>query len=205
MHGVSLPAFPVYDWETQRLSALDCFIQQATVVISLSFPQSLQRETARQQLHLAITELLMQAFSCAAEQIRLIRVAGNRLQCIVGTQEIFISVSHEPGLSLVAISQQQQPGIDLMAIKPMDDWLDIAQIYFNAQQISALQQAHDSERAALFARYWTMLEASFKCAGLAITEHSERVQQQISSVLKDAHSYALTLPAGYTGTLMLRP
>jgi 4'-phosphopantetheinyl transferase len=205
MQGVSLPAFSVFDWEAQCLSALDCFSQQSNVVISLSFPQNLQREAARQQLHLAITELLMQAFSCAAEQIRLIRVAGSRLQCFVAGQEIFISVSHEPGLSLAAISQKQLPGIDLMAVKAMDDWQDVADIYFSPQQIAALQQAQDDERAALFAQYWTMMEARFKCAGIAMTEYDEHVQQQMASALKDCCSYALTLPAGYIGTLILRP
>jgi 4'-phosphopantetheinyl transferase len=205
MQSVSLPAFAVFDWETQCLSALACFRLQATVVISLSFPQNLQREVARQQLHLAITELLIQAFSCAAEQIRLIRVAGSRLQCFVATQEIFISVSHEPGLSLAAISRKRQSGIDLMEAKPIDDWQNIARIYFNPQQIAALQQAQDCDRASLFARYWTMMEARFKCAGVAITEYDKHLQQQMASVLKDARSYALTLPAGYIGTLILLP
>lgn len=205
LRAVNLPAFPVYEWETQRLSAVDCFNQQATVVISLLFPQNLQRETARQQLHLAITELLMQAFSCTAEQIRLIRIAGSRLQCFIATQEIFISVSHDPGLSLAAISQKQLPGIDLMAVKTMDDWQDVAGIYFNPQQIAALQQAQDCDRASLFAQYWTMMEARFKCAGIAMTEYDEHVQQQMESALKDSSSYALTLPAGYIGTLILRP
>lgn len=205
MRGVSLPAFAVFDWETQRLSALTCFNQQVTVVIGLSFPLTLQRETARQQLHLAITELLMQAFSCAAEQIRLIRVAGSRLQCFVAGQEIFISVSHEPGLSVATISQKQQSGIDLMAIMPIDDWQDIARIYFNAQQISALLQSQECERASLFAHYWTMMEARFKCAGIAMTEYDEHLQQQMALALKDSRSYALTLPAGYIGTLILRP
>lgn len=205
MQGVSLPAFAVFDWEAQCLSALDYFSQQSNVVISLSFPQNLQREVARQQLHLAITELLMQAFSCAAEQIRLIRVAGSRLQCFVAGQEIFISVSHEPGISLAAISQKQLPGIDLMAVKAMDDWQDVADIYFPPQQIAALQQAQDDERAVLFAQYWTMMEARFKCAGIAMTEYDEHVQQQMESALKDCCSYALALPAGYIGTLILRP
>lgn len=205
MQGISLPAFAVFDWEAQCLSALDCFSQQSNVVINLSFPQNLQREAARQQLHLAITELLMQAFSCTAEQIRLIRVAGSRLQCFIATQEIFISVSHEPGLSLAAISQKQLPGIDLMAIKPIDGWQDVAGIYFNPQQIAALQQAQDCDRASLFAQYWTMMEARFKCADIAITEYDEHVQQQMASALKDSRSYALTLPAGYIGTLILRP
>ncbi|MBC3811017.1 4'-phosphopantetheinyl transferase superfamily protein [Undibacterium aquatile] len=205
MQGLSLPAFAVFDWEEQCLSALDYFSQQSNVVISLSFSQNLQREVARQQLHLAITELLMQAFSCTAEQIRLIRIAGSRLQCIIATQEIFISVSHEPGLSVAAISQKQLPGIDLMAIKPIDDWQNVAGIYFSSQQIAALQQAQDDECAALFAQCWTMMEARFKCAGIAMTEYDEHVQQQMASVLKDCCSYALTLPAGYIGTLILRP
>ena len=205
LRAVSLPDFPVYDWETQRWSALDYFRQQSNVVIGLSFPPNLQRETARQQLHLAITELLMQAFSSAAEQIRLIRVAGSKLQCVVAAQEVFISVSHESGLSLAAISQKQQPGIDLMAVKAMDDWQDIAGIYFSPQQIAALQQVQDGERATLFAQYWTMMEARFKCAGIAITEYDDHVQQQMASVLKDAQIYALALPVGYIGTLILRP
>lgn len=205
MQGVSLPAFAVFDWEAQCLSALDYFSQQSNVVICLSFPQNLQREAVRQQLHLAITELLMQAFSCAVEQIRLIRIAGSRLQCFIATQEIFISVSHEPGLSLAAISQKQLPGIDLMAVKAMDDWQDVAGIYFPPQKIAALQQAQDDERATLFAQYWTMMEARFKCAGIAMTEYDEHVQQQMASVLKNSCSYALTLPAGYIGTLILRP
>ena len=205
MQGIRLPAFAVFNWETQRWSALDYFRQQSNVVIGLSFPPNLQRETARQQLHLAITELLMQTFSSAAEEIRLIRVAGSKLQCFIATQEVFISVSHEPGLSLAAISQKQQPGIDLMAIKQMDDWLDVAGIYFSPQQIAALQQAQDGERATLFAQYWTMMEARFKCAGIAMTEYDDRVQQQMASVLKDAQIYALALPAGYIGTLILRP
>ncbi|MBR7792132.1 4'-phosphopantetheinyl transferase superfamily protein [Undibacterium sp. FT147W] len=205
LRAVSLPDFPVYDWETQRWSALDYFRQQSNVVIGLSFPPNLQRETARQQLHLAITELLMQAFFCAAEQIRLIRVAGSRLQCFVATQEVFISVSHEPGLSLAAISQKQLPGIDLMAVKTIDDWQDVASIYFSPQQIATLQQAQDGERAVLFAQYWTMLEAHFKCAGIAITEYNADVQQQIASALKNSCSYALTLPFDYVGALILCP
>jgi 4'-phosphopantetheinyl transferase len=100
----------VYSWPEQSAAALAALAEHALVVVSIASPATANREWARQQLRLAVRDLLSCAYAYPAEQLRLERQPGQvpgRELSIPGHQ-IALSISHESGLSIAAIRTRQR-------------------------------------------------------------------------------------------------
>jgi 4'-phosphopantetheinyl transferase len=100
----------VYSWPEQSAAALTALAEHALVVLSIASPATASRDWARQQLRLAVRDLLSCAYACTSEQLVLERQPGQvpgRELSIPGHQ-IALSISHESGLSIAAIRTRQR-------------------------------------------------------------------------------------------------
>jgi 4'-phosphopantetheinyl transferase len=100
----------VYSWPEQSAAALAALAEHALVVVSIASPATASRDWVRQQLRLAVRDLLSCAYACTSEQLVLERQPGQvpgRELSIPGHQ-IALSISHESGLSIAAIRTRQR-------------------------------------------------------------------------------------------------
>ncbi|AZP13636.1 4'-phosphopantetheinyl transferase family protein [Undibacterium parvum] len=100
----------VYSWPEQSAAALTALAEHALVVVSIASPAAASREWARQQLRLAVRDLLSCAYACTSEQLVLERQPGQvpGLKLSIPGHQIALSISHESGLSIAAIRTRQR-------------------------------------------------------------------------------------------------
>ena len=193
-------------WPLQSQAALESFASEKIVVIYTTHPEMLLRDASRQHLRLVVTELLIQAFHCTADQVRITSFIGEGLRVSVNEKELCVSMSYEAGISIAAITYAGKIGIDIMQVEPQTDWEDVARLYLGEQQTSQLLSAPKRDQATLFALYWTQLEAKLKCNGHALTEYSNQccltfINNQSN---KNTYLYTLNVPVNYVASLALQ-
>ena len=178
---------PVVHWPATFDKAQDLLI------IAVDTPNTPIRDTARRLIRQVLREIL--------GDVELIADPGQPLRLAGYNSRIGISVSHEAGLSLLAVHFAGPVGIDLLRLPESPDWpAEMALLtgdYLGperAQQIAGLPK---DQQWAQFAQTWTEHEARLKCRGLALEEWNPALAAHLSP----CRIQQLALPAGYVGTI----
>ncbi len=129
--------------------------------------------------------------SCPGQPIRLARQGS-----VTG-----ISVSHEAGLSLVAVNYAGPVGIDLMCPLASANWFEqipvLARDYLGPEIAQELACLPAEAQAQNFAERWTEHEARLKYLGLGLEEWQPSFAQCLSACRVEQ----LVLPGGYIGAV----
>ncbi|MBC3860936.1 hypothetical protein H8K32_02395 [Undibacterium jejuense] len=194
---------PAFLWPLQSHTALEYFIAKDVVVIYITVPENIERDAARQSLRLALTEMLVSAFDCPAQQIRIISIIAKGNFALVAEQELFISMSYEAGIAIAAISAKNQLGIDILRLTPEIEWQDLARLYLGEQKTSEILAAPVLNQFRLFTKYWTQLEAKLKSNGMTLTEHENQISAANRHLFADTELFSLQVPETYVASLAL--
>jgi len=192
---------PAFLWPLQSSAALECFSAKDIVVFYVAIPENIERDAARQSLRLAITEMLVAAFNCPAQQIRITSVVANGVHALVAKRELFISMSYETGIAIAAISSKNQVGIDILRLAPEIKWEDLAQLYLGEQKTLEILAAPLPNQYRLFATYWTQLEATFKSDRRTLTEYEHQISAANRHIYADTELFSLQVPNAYVASL----
>ena len=163
------------------------------LVVAVNTPQTTIRNAARRQVRQLLGELLPgeTLISTPAQAIRLARPGS----------KIGISVSHEVGLSLVAINYAGPVGIDLMHPQQTTGWSkqipSLTQDYLGPEIARKLATLPPDLQARNFAEAWTQHEARLKYFGLGLQEWQPELDERLASCQVEA----LNLPSGYIGAM----
>ncbi|MBX9869834.1 MAG: hypothetical protein K2X63_08560 [Burkholderiaceae bacterium] len=199
--------YDVVHW-SDGLEGINLSFQRPLILQINVIDQFADRTIIRQKVHEILLKVLSTHFRCAVGQIHIKRTAGSALQCVVRTGDDrlvmpWISISYANDLALMAISLDQSIGLDVLKADSnflSQSWQDVAHLYLPpviAQEIAQLRQA---DGVLLFAQEWLKLEASFKCAGLALCEYSPALHHHLSN----CSYFRLVLPKPYLGVLALK-
>ena len=105
---------------------------------------------------------IQKTFSLPLNQIE-IQYDSSGKPYIYNNPDIHISITHSGKLIACAVSDEPV-GIDAESIRKLD--LKIVHKYFSLQEIDAISNCHDKNRA--FTSIWTKKEAALKCSGIGI-------------------------------------
>lgn len=179
------------------------FTDENLLVAAVNSEKTPNRESARRLVRRALCSLLGEYLACPAQDIRLISTPGQPIRLDQAGTKIGLSISHEPGLSLIAINPAGPVGIDLIRLTSItalgDEIPRLTQDYLGPKIAAQLAALPLNERASGFADAWTRLEAGLKCLNKGLAEWSPAVQRDLSA----CPSLRLQLPAGYLGSLAL--
>ena len=157
------------------------------LIATVDTPATANREAARRLVRQALRETLDQQLG---EDVTLIEVLGQPLRLAPPHAGIGVSVSHEQGLSLLAIHLAGPVGVDLLALDkiPTDpEERQRVSIDYLGESIS------DPQR---FAEAWTQQEASSKCLGQPLAEGMAQVRARCLC-------FDLALPGGHAGSVAI--
>lgn len=163
------------------------------LIISVDAPQTQIRDTARQLVREVLREILgdIELVSIPGQPIRLARQDGHA----------GISVSHESGLSLLAVHFSGPVGIDLLKIPQSLDWQEdiplLSNDYLGPEMARRIGDLPAHEQLLSFVQAWTEHEARLKCRGLGLEEWSAALEAHLSP----CRVQRLALPAGYVGAV----
>ncbi|HEY3432986.1 MAG TPA: 4'-phosphopantetheinyl transferase superfamily protein [Rhodocyclaceae bacterium] len=196
------PSLAIHHWPEDGVAPL---WHQGLLVAAITTPNTQDRTQARRLVRSALVELLAAKLGCDRADIQLIDQPGQAVRLALPRDKgksLGVSISHEPGLSLLAINLHGPIGIDLMQCPEAPPWQteipQLARDYLGPDIARELANLPPQAQALLFAKYWTQQEARLKCLGLGLEEWSVARQQQFARL----ENYALALPAGYQGTVV---
>lgn len=187
----------VYHWPA---SASDIPLAQSLLVIAVRTPPTMLRTEARQQVRLALREVLATQLGCSPAAIELLAQPGQALKLLKPNQDIALSISHEPGLSLAAIHLHGAVGVDLMAINSIpvaSELHTLATDYLGHTIADQLAGTPAKEQGQAFAQAWTEFEARLKCTEEPLAEWSLARGQRLAPY----SCRTLSLPDGYVGSV----
>jgi len=166
---------------------------QDLLIVAIETPHTPIRDTARRLVRTVLREIL--------GDVELISTPGQAIRLARTDSPIGISVSHESGLSLLAINYLGPVGIDLFRIPDDPDWASqiqaLASDYLGPKLARQMTDLAPQERVKNFAQAWTAHEARLKCLGLALAEWSSKLEASLA----EFRAQPLALSAGYVGTV----
>jgi 4'-phosphopantetheinyl transferase len=178
--------------------------EDGLLVFSLTTPYDTNRDVARQLVRTALRETLAPLLGCTPAAVPLISVPGQAIRLALQEGKIGLSVSHEAGLSLVAIHLHGAVGVDLLRVAEIplagEEVLRLARDYLGAGVASRLSSLTEEARWQAFAEAWAGLEAGLKCQGEGLVECSPERQ----ALLANCRIRELALPAGLLGAVAVR-
>ncbi|MGB4811331.1 MAG: hypothetical protein WBP13_02465 [Methylophilaceae bacterium] len=188
---------PIYFWP----ESIGCLPKgQNLLVIAVLTPQTNLRASARVQIREALKQALAEWLNCTVDDFTFISELGKPLKFLHPNLEIWLSISHESGLSIAAINRLGRVGIDLMLIDSApkgDETYVVATEYFGKNKADEIASLPFELQKQAFAQSWTALEARFKCQEQQIVEwHLSK------SNSNNFLTQSLALPEGYTGNVV---
>ncbi|MDI1300175.1 hypothetical protein [Methylotenera sp.] len=187
----------VFEWpnDAGKLS-----LENGLLVIALKTPPTMQRQEARQLIRLAIQEVLALLLYCDVSEIDLLSQAGQAVKLLNAQHNIGLSISHEVGLSLVAINMYGAVGVDVMAISSVPEDAELRTLaieYFGVKAAELILSKPTREHKEAFAMAWTKFEAGLKVRGEALVEWSAARDEKLKSI----PVCRLALGDGYIGAI----
>ena len=132
---------------------------------------------------------------------------------VVGASTVHFNVSHSYDLAAYAFSTQEV-GIDIELKRFIPDALDVAQRFFAAPEIAAMERVPFNDRSSAFLRYWTKKEACLKVSGRGLSGDVASVdvgmdrepsvitiRHRDSNIPQSVYLQTLNLPRDYVGAL----
>ena len=161
-------------------------------------PETSLRADARRIVRTALRETLASLLPAGHESLALISVPGQPVRLAPPWDGIGLSISHEAGLSLLAINLDGPVGIDLLRVAATPADIDaVARDYLGADIARTLAMLPTGQRPQFFARAWTRFEARLKCQALELREWTPELAERLA-----ACSVAeLDMPAGWVGAV----
>jgi 4'-phosphopantetheinyl transferase len=160
-------------------------------------PETPLREGARRIVRAALRETLVSLLPAACESPVLISAPGQPIRLAPPWADVGLSVSHEPGLSLLAINLDGRVGVDLLRVAAIPPDIAVARDYLGPDIARTLAMLPTGQRPQYFARAWTRFEARLKCQALELREWTPELAERLA-----AYNVAeLALPAGWVGAV----
>lgn len=83
-------------------------------------------------------------------------------------ERLRFNLSHSGGIALVGVSREHEVGVDVEQVKPGRDVVALAERALPPEDVAAMREAPDEQRAEVFHRHWARHEARLKCLGVGL-------------------------------------
>lgn len=168
------------------------------VVATIAPPKTRLRDHARSLVRATLQTVLAEKLGAAEETIRLISQPGHPIRLAPPWSHVGISVSHEDGLSMMAIHLGGAIGIDLLRLdSPLPDIPALSRDYLGPVVSAALAALTTDQQQAAFARDWCRFEAKLKCLGLPLSEWTLVLESRLAA----CSVTDLPMPTGWTAAI----
>ena len=162
------------------------------------------REQARVQARAALRSCLAQNLGCPEDALQISNQRNEAPQlwlCGERLAQPFCSISHAPGLALLAWHGGGPVGVDIQAVNDgtsRDELQAVAQIFLAPNTAKALDGiAQGALFFKAFASAWVAQEARLKCAGVGLVEWSAELETSLACL----HCTPVAMADGYAAAV----
>lgn len=154
---------------------------------------AVDRSQARLQARAALRACLAPELDCVEGELHISNLRNQAPRVLLRGEPLaalHCSISHAPGLALLAWHGQGPVGVDIQALDgtvPRRELADVARLYLEPNTVEMLMvTARDAHFFEAFAAAWTQHEARLKCAGLGLAEWSGALQARLAGMRCEA-------------------
>ncbi|GAB2486604.1 hypothetical protein GCM10027082_41980 [Comamonas humi] len=169
---------------------------------------SIDRDQARLQARAALRACLAPGLGCDEGELQITNQRGQAPQLLRRGEQLaapHCSISHAPGLALLAWHWSGPVGVDIQAIDtgaPRCELEGVARLFLKSKTALALIGiAQEALFLEAFATAWTQHEARLKCAGLGLVEWSGELEARLAGI----RSAEVPLGAAHAAAIAWRP
>ena len=162
------------------------------------------REQARLQARAALRSCLAQELGCPEDALQISNQRNEVPQLWLYGERLaqpFCSISHTPGLALLAWHGGGPVGVDIQAVSDgtsRHELQAVAQIFLAPNMAQVLDGiAQDALFFKAFASAWAVQEARLKCAGVGLVEWSAELESSLACL----HCTPVALADGYAAAV----
>ncbi|MBS3020467.1 hypothetical protein DJFAAGMI_03228 [Comamonas sp. PE63] len=162
------------------------------------------RDRARGQARAALRTCLAPELGCTEAELEVSNLRNQAPRLLLRGKPLAApqcSISHAPGLALLAWHDRAAVGVDIQAVNettPRRELEEVARLFLRPETARKfLDIAPDTLFFEAFASAWTQHEARLKCAGLGLTEWSGSLQARLTGM----DCAPLEPAAGYAGAV----
>lgn len=128
---------------------------------------------------------LAAGLGCAPREVRFVYGPQGRpeLEPALNPAGVVFSVSHAPGLVVLAFALRRRLGVDVETIQRIGDWRALAPRALSVREHAAVAALPPESQAAGFLRAWTAKEAFLKATGRGLTDDLDRLETEVNPAL----------------------
>jgi 4'-phosphopantetheinyl transferase len=141
------------------------------------------RDRARGQARAALRTCLAPELGCTEAELEVSNLRNQAPRLLLRGKPLaapHCSISHAPGLALLAWHGRGAVGVDIQAVDatvPRRELEDVARLFLRPETARKLLDIAPDTLFEAFASAWTQHEARLKCAGLGLAEWSARCRR----------------------------
>ena len=113
-------------------------------------------------------------------------------------ERLRFNLSHSGGIALVAVSREHEVGVDVEQVRAGRDVVALAERALPSEDVAAVRDAPDEERAEVFHRRWARHEARLKCLGTGLGAQPQAPAPVALSDLDPGPGYAAAVAVAAT-------
>jgi 4'-phosphopantetheinyl transferase len=128
---------------------------------------------------------LAAGLGCAPHEVRFVYGPQGRpeLEPAWNPAGVVFSVSHVPGLVVLAFALRRRLGVDVETTRRVGDWQALAARVLSARERLALAALPPEAQTVGFLRAWTIKEACLKATGRGLTDDLDRLETEVNPAL----------------------
>ncbi len=163
--------------------------------------------------HAALRLLLSQYANVFASDLNFFTSANGKPFLVVApaAANIQFNLSHSHEVALIAVTQGREVGVDVERVKEDFAFGEVAQRFFSAREVAALNALPSELQRKTFYRCWTSKEAFLKAKGTGLSGELDEVDISwtpedgvcISATVPNWTLVGLNPPDGYEGALVV--
>lgn len=128
---------------------------------------------------------LAAGLGCAPREVRFVYGSHGRpeLEPALNPAGVVFSVSHVPGLVVLAFALRRRLGVDVETSQRVGDWRALASRALSVRERAVLAALPPGSQTAGFLRAWTAKEAFLKATGRGLTDDLDRLETEVNPAL----------------------
>jgi 4'-phosphopantetheinyl transferase len=133
--------------------------------------------------HAVLRDVLSRYLHCEPRDISFAEAAFGKpfVTKPTGLPGLEFNLSHSGDMVLVGVCHRRRVGIDVEEIRPIDDLLSIAEMYFTPDEFAFIHRQLPSDRERTFLHCWTRKEAYVKAVGKGLMIPLSSIETHVSN------------------------
>ena len=186
-----------------QIELIDPVCRDYLFVFGIDTDIEMHRNEVRKKVRNISRVIIGGILDCNLDEIELLVMPGQPVRLSNGHDSVGLSISHEIGMSLLAVNLRGAVGVDLILLDEdfdlASDYALVSIDYLGMEKFNFIENQPDEHKNLLFSCAWTEMEAALKCQELNLCEWNE----SLAAAKEKCLNIKLDLHCGMVGSVSI--